>query len=85
MKPDAESWCYIAAWPACGCIRFVTMDEPECAKDNAKGLARCIKAGYTVNHVTVADFKTNKYGEFGCADKANCPNPYAKRRALLAK
>jgi len=84
-KPDSEAFCYIATWPACGCIRFVTADEPDMATANAKNIARCVKAGYTVNRVTVADFKAGKHGNFGCADKENCPNPHAKRKAMRAK
>ena len=77
MTTDATSFCYIATWPACGCIRLVTVDSPEHAKDNAKEIARCIKLGYAVNRVTVASFKVGEHGKFGCKDAANCPNPYA--------
>ena len=80
---DAEIFCYIATWPACGCILFVTIDEPEHAKDNAKEIARCIKAGYSINRVTVAAFKAGEHGKFGCQDVLNCQNPYNKPKRNL--
>ena len=66
--------CYIGVWPACGCIRFVTTDEPEYAKDNAKEIAKLMKRGYRVENITIDEFKTGPR-KFGCKDTANCQNP----------
>ena len=70
--------CYVGIWPACDCIRFVTADEPEYAKDNAKEIARLIRAGYSVERLTVKEFKEEH--RFGCKDELQCPNPHAKRK-----
>lgn len=78
--------CYIGVWPECGCIRFVSVDD-ETMKDNHKKIAELIRGGYTVNHVTIADFNAGKHGKFGCKDENTCPNPHInqgkKQRALI--
>ena len=74
LDSAVEPRCYIGVWPACGCIRFVTTDEPEYAKDNAKEIAKLLKRGYRVENITVAEFKGGTR-KFGCKDTANCPNP----------
>lgn len=71
--------CYIGIWAGCRCIRFVTVDSPDYRTENAKEVARLIRHGYEVQHVLIADFKAGKHGTFGCADKARCPNPHAKK------
>lgn len=78
-----EPRCYIGVWPACGCIRFVTTDEPKYAKDNAKEISRLMKAGYRVENITVAEFKGGAR-KFGCKDKNACLNPNTKNRKIPA-
>lgn len=73
-----EPRCYVGIWPACDCIRFVTTDEPEQEKDNAKKVARLIRAGYRVENITVKEFKEGRR-KFGCKDKNACPNPHANK------
>ena len=66
-----EPRCYIGVWPACGCIMFVSADEPEYDKDNAKEIARLIRAGYRVENITVDEFKAGPR-KFGCFNPEVC-------------
>lgn len=50
---NPEPMAYIARAP-CGCIKLATVDSPERKKDNAKQIALCIAAGYTVERVSCA-------------------------------
>ena len=74
-----EPRCYIGVWPACGCIRFVTTDDPEYEKDNAKEIAKLVRKGYRVENITVAEFRTGPR-KFGCKDTAACLNPNRKTK-----
>ena len=82
-----SDFCYIGIWPACNCIRVVAADEPEYAKDNAKTIAKLIRAGYTIERVTVEKFKKGPK-KFGCKFDRNelgtCPNPHANPRRKAA-
>ena len=71
--------CYIGVWPACGCIRYVSMDDPQCAGTNAKEVARLIRLGYNVERITVAAFQKRQH-QFRCKRPGNCPNPHNKAR-----
>ena len=73
-----EPRCYIGVWPACGCIRFVTADEPEYEQDNAKEIAKLVRRGYRVENITVAEFKAGPR-KFGCRDVNACINPFANK------
>lgn len=80
MNADNRAeYCYIGSWPACGCIRFITSDKPEYAKDTGKKIGKLIRDGYAVNRILIADFKAGKHGTFGCKAIKNheydCPNP----------
>jgi hypothetical protein len=70
-----QAYAYIGRAP-CGCIRFATVDEPRHAKDNAKEIAKVIKAGYTVERVTV-EFVRSNWGP-GCEQ---CDPKKAKKAA----
>jgi len=48
---------YIAYKP-CGCVVMIATDEPQWAADNAKEVAKCIRAGYRVEHTTVGFCRT---------------------------
>ncbi len=50
------------------------MDDPRDAEDNAKEIARLVKAGYRVENITVKEFKEGPR-KFGCRDIADCKNP----------
>lgn len=83
MSERDATHCYIGTWPACGCVRFVTVDAPEHAKDNAKEIAKLVRAGYAVNRVTIEEFRSDKT-TFGCKDEAACPNPWTKKKRRAA-
>lgn len=58
MTNDPEPMAYIARAP-CGCMKLATVDTPDRAKDNAKEVAACITAGYTIERVTCAYVRAN--------------------------
>lgn len=53
MTTAPEPMAYIAVAP-CGCTKMATVDRPQYAKDIAKEIAACARAGYTIEHVTCA-------------------------------
>ena len=54
----------------CGAIRFTTVDKPEYAKDNAKEIAKCIRAGLIIERVTVGYVRATPWGDCTCCKKA---------------
>lgn len=54
---------YIARKPDCGCIVMACVDESAHAKDIAKEIARCVRAGLIIERVTVGYVRTH---DFGC-------------------
>jgi hypothetical protein len=75
---EDERRCYIGTWPACGCIRFVSADDPDYEADNAKEVARLIRMGYRVENITVAEFKSGTRN-FGCDHQDACLNPHNRK------
>lgn len=52
MDNDKQVMAYIGRKP-CGCVTCITVDIPDMQKENAKEIAKWIRRGYTVEHVTV--------------------------------
>lgn len=74
MSEQPEPMAYIAR-ASCGCIKLATVDSFERAKDNAKEIAACITAGYTVERVTCAYVREHWVGSCSVC------RPGATRRA----
>lgn len=82
---DNATHCYIASNPPCGCIRWVSVDQPQYAKENGKNTANMIQAGYQVSRVRIDEFKAGTHGQFGCKDTACPKHPDDKKRTKRAE
>ena len=52
-RPNDDYPAYIAKCPKCGNLIMMTVDEPQMRDDNAKEIAACVRAGYTIERTTV--------------------------------
>ena len=52
ITTDTEPMAYLGRKP-CGCAVFCTVDRPERAKDTAREVAKEMRAGLTIERVTV--------------------------------
>lgn len=61
MKTNEDrdaAMCYIGRRP-CGCVGFAAVDEPAHASDNAKEVAKVIRAGWTIERQSVQWVREN--------------------------
>jgi len=58
---EQEEMCFIGKCRGCGAIRFATVDKPEYAAENAKEVARCIKAGLVIRTVTAEEVRSGNW------------------------
>ena len=65
---DAMSMTYVGKAP-CGCIRFAVVDNPEHLKENAKEIARAMRAGLTINRMVTDDVREAKWGCPECSKR----------------
>ena len=61
--------CYVGR-KTCGCIVYVTVDDPNRTAQTGKDVAEAIKLGLTVERMTIDDFKA---GRFGCKCNRQAP------------
>lgn len=57
-----EAMAYVGSEPECGCVTFLIVDNPEHAKDTAREVARMMRAGLTINRMTVEDARVPGFG-----------------------
>lgn len=58
-KAEREAMpCYVGRRP-CGCVGFAAIDEPAHARDNAKEVAKVIRAGWTIERQSVKWVREN--------------------------
>lgn len=62
---EENKYCYVGRQVGCRCIGLVVVDEPKHAKDTAKSVSDAVKAGLTIERMTIDDFR-NLTDQFGC-------------------
>ena len=78
---EEVAYCYVGRQAGCRCIGVVVVDKPEYAKDTAKTVSDAVKAGLTIERMTVEDFRNSK-DHFGCAQPGDMRMKECRKRGL---
>jgi hypothetical protein len=52
---------YLARHDECGGVVYVGVDTPDMKKSNAKEIGKCIRKGYSIEHITVEAARIAKF------------------------